>query len=133
MFGGMLGSTFNYVFETQVERLQNGDRFYYLQRTAGMEFAFALEAFARQHNLGRCVSNDTFLTVRCPLEKYADTSGTNLPVLTAAGASLYTFYAKVNYTYRAEARAAVIMQGPQTAADTGTAAGTTSPATTASW
>ena len=32
-FGGMLGSTFNFVFETQMEKLQNGDRFYYLQRT----------------------------------------------------------------------------------------------------
>ncbi len=31
-FGGMLGSTFNFVFENQMESLQNGDRFYYLQR-----------------------------------------------------------------------------------------------------
>ena len=31
-FGGMLGSTFNFVFEMQMEKLQNGDRFYYLQR-----------------------------------------------------------------------------------------------------
>ena len=29
-FGGLLGSTFNFVFETQMESLQNGDRFYYL-------------------------------------------------------------------------------------------------------
>ena len=29
-FGGLLGSTFNFVFETQIENLQNGDRFYYL-------------------------------------------------------------------------------------------------------
>ncbi len=29
-FGGMLGSTFNFVFEYQMEHLQNGDRFYYL-------------------------------------------------------------------------------------------------------
>jgi Ca2+-binding RTX toxin-like protein len=42
-FGGMLGSTFNFVFETQMESLQNGDRFYYLARTAGMDFAAALE------------------------------------------------------------------------------------------
>ena len=25
----MLGSTFNFVFENQMEKLQNGDRFYY--------------------------------------------------------------------------------------------------------
>src|SRR4029453_13718642 len=37
-FGGLLGSTFNFVFETQMEKLQNGDRFYYLERTAGLNF-----------------------------------------------------------------------------------------------
>ena len=37
VFGGLLGSTFNYVFETQMENLQDGDRFYYLPRTAGPE------------------------------------------------------------------------------------------------
>ena len=42
-FGGMLGSTFNFVFETQLENLQNGDRFYYLARTAGMNFINELE------------------------------------------------------------------------------------------
>src|SRR4029079_6726026 len=31
-FGGMLGSTFNFVFEGMMEKLQSGDRFYYLQR-----------------------------------------------------------------------------------------------------
>ena len=42
-FGGMLGSTFNFVFETQLEKLQNGDRFYYLDRTAGLNFLTELE------------------------------------------------------------------------------------------
>jgi Ca2+-binding RTX toxin-like protein len=42
-FGGLLGSTFNFVFETQMENLQNGDRFYYLARTAGLDFAAELE------------------------------------------------------------------------------------------
>jgi Ca2+-binding RTX toxin-like protein len=42
-FGGMLGSTFNFVFETQMEALQNGDRFYYLDRTAGLNFVTELE------------------------------------------------------------------------------------------
>ncbi len=37
-FGGLLGSTFNFVFETQLEKLQDGDRFYYLERTAGLSF-----------------------------------------------------------------------------------------------
>ena len=42
-FGGLLGSTFGFVFETQLEALQNGDRFYYLARTAGLDFGVALE------------------------------------------------------------------------------------------
>ena len=42
-FGGMLGSTFQFVFETQMEALQDGDRFYYLQRTDGLHFAGELE------------------------------------------------------------------------------------------
>jgi Ca2+-binding RTX toxin-like protein len=42
-FGGMLGSTFNAVFEYQMEHLQNGDRFYYLSRTQGMNLLNQLE------------------------------------------------------------------------------------------
>jgi len=42
-FGGMLGSTFNYVFENQLEKLQNGDRFYYLERVAALNFLTELE------------------------------------------------------------------------------------------
>ena len=42
-FGGLLGSTFNYVFENQLEKLQNGDRFYYLERTAALNFLTELE------------------------------------------------------------------------------------------
>ncbi|MDH1263226.1 peroxidase family protein [Pseudomonas sp. GD03944] len=42
-FGGLLGSTFNFVFETQLEALQNGDRFYYLARLAGMNFLTEME------------------------------------------------------------------------------------------
>ena len=42
-FGGMLGSTFNFIFEYQLEHLQNGDRFYYLSRTQGMNLLNLLE------------------------------------------------------------------------------------------
>src|SRR5262249_31294870 len=42
-FGSMLGPTFQFVFETQLEHLQNGDRFYYLDRTAGMQFGIQME------------------------------------------------------------------------------------------
>ncbi|WP_137920036.1 peroxidase family protein [Hydrogenophaga sp. 2FB] len=48
-FGGLLGSTFNFVFEEQMEKLQDGDRFYYLERTQGLNFLTELEnnSFAR--------------------------------------------------------------------------------------
>jgi Ca2+-binding RTX toxin-like protein len=43
-FGGLLGTTFNYVFEIQLENLQNADRFYYLERLDGLNFLSQLEA-----------------------------------------------------------------------------------------
>ena len=43
LFGGLLGTTFNYVFESQLTNLQNGDRFYYLARTPGMNLRSQLE------------------------------------------------------------------------------------------
>ena len=43
-FGGMLAPTFNFVFEQQLEKLQNGDRFYYLSRTQGLNMLNELEA-----------------------------------------------------------------------------------------
>ncbi|MFC5708256.1 calcium-binding protein [Aeromonas eucrenophila] len=72
-FGGMLGSTFNFVFETQMEALQNGDRFYYLSRTAGMNFGTELEnnSFAKLIMLNSNVthlSNTVFLTPTFTLE-----------------------------------------------------------------
>src|SRR5262249_31093655 len=43
-FGGLLGSTFNFVFENQLEKLQDADRFYYLERTSGLSFGNELES-----------------------------------------------------------------------------------------
>ncbi|GEP12549.1 peroxidase family protein [Methylobacterium gnaphalii] len=42
-FGGMLGSTFNAIFEAQMENLQDADRFYYLTRVQGQNFLNELE------------------------------------------------------------------------------------------
>lgn len=42
-FGGMLGSTFSFVFELQLENLQDGDRFYYLSRVQGLNLLNELE------------------------------------------------------------------------------------------
>ncbi len=43
-FGGMLGSTFSFIFELQMENLQDGDRFYYLSRVQGMNLLSELES-----------------------------------------------------------------------------------------
>ena len=43
-FGGFLGSTHNFAFELQLEALQNGDRFYYVGRTANIHFLSELES-----------------------------------------------------------------------------------------
>ncbi|MCU1431233.1 MAG: hypothetical protein JWP95_338 [Actinotalea sp.] len=43
VFGGLLGSSFNFVFEQQLEHLQNADRFYYLTRTQGLNLMHQLE------------------------------------------------------------------------------------------
>ena len=72
-FGGMLGSTFEFVFEKQLENLQNGDRFYYLTRTAGMNFINELEqnSFASmimQNTNARHLPLDVFSTPTWILE-----------------------------------------------------------------
>ena len=44
LFGGLLGSTFNFIFETQMEAIQDGDRLYYLPRIEGLHFGGEIEA-----------------------------------------------------------------------------------------
>jgi Ca2+-binding RTX toxin-like protein/methionine-rich copper-binding protein CopC len=43
LFGGLLGSTFNYIFEREMTDLQDGDRLYYLSRTSGLNLRTQLE------------------------------------------------------------------------------------------
>ena len=43
LFGGVLGSTFEYIFRTQMEALQDGDRLYYLPRIEGMDYEESLQ------------------------------------------------------------------------------------------
>ena len=54
-FGGLLGSTMNFVFELQMENLQDGDRFYYLSRTAGLNLLVQLEG----NSLAEMMSRNT--------------------------------------------------------------------------
>lgn len=41
--GGMLGSTFDFLFAKQMDNLQNGDRFYYLSRLLGTDLLLEIE------------------------------------------------------------------------------------------
>ncbi|MHA7276868.1 peroxidase family protein, partial [Arthrobacter sp. Hz1] len=73
VFGGLLGSTFNYVFESQMTDLQNGDRLYYLARTPGMNLRTQLEgnSFAElvmRNTNAKSLKADPFATSDCKFE-----------------------------------------------------------------
>jgi Ca2+-binding RTX toxin-like protein len=73
LFGGLLGSTFNYVFENQLTELQNGDRLYYLARTPGMNLRLQLEgnSFAEmimRNTDAHSLKADAFATADCKFE-----------------------------------------------------------------
>lgn len=42
-FGGLLGSTFSFIFQLQMENLQDADRFYYLSRLQGLNLLVQME------------------------------------------------------------------------------------------
>lgn len=72
-FGGMLGSTFAFVFEMQLEQLQNGDRFYYLSRLAGLNLLSEVEnntfaAMVMRNSDARHLPFDVFSTPTYTLE-----------------------------------------------------------------
>ena len=81
LFGGLLGSTFNYVFETQLENLQDGDRLYYLARTPGLNLRTQLEGNSFSEIIQRNTDNtdslkaDAFATADCKFQ-LADLAGT---------------------------------------------------------
>ncbi len=84
LFGGLLGSTFNFIFETQMEAIQDGDRLYYLPRVEGIEFGLEVEngSFAELIMLNtdaRHLSASIFLTPEYVVE------ATNYFVRDAAG------------------------------------------------
>ncbi|NYI46605.1 hypothetical protein BJ993_003685 [Nocardioides aromaticivorans] len=74
LFGGLLGSTFNYVFQTQLEKLQDGDRFYYLARTPGLNLRTQLEGNSFSELIQRNTDNtntlkaDAFATADCKFQ-----------------------------------------------------------------
>jgi Ca2+-binding RTX toxin-like protein len=104
LFGGLLGTTFNYVFQTQLEKLQDGDRLYYLARTPGMNLRTQLEGNSFSEMIQRntdgtnTLKADAFATADCKFQlanihKYTGTpvpASSSLtppiPAITAAGA-----------------------------------------------
>jgi Ca2+-binding RTX toxin-like protein len=72
--GGLLGSTFNYVFQTQLEKLQDGDRLYYLNRTPGMNLRTQLEGNSFSEIIQRntdgtnSLKADAFATADCKFQ-----------------------------------------------------------------
>jgi len=89
-FGGLLGSTFNFVFETQMEALQDGDRFYYLFRTAGLNFISQLEqnsfagmiarATGLEHLPGDVFSTPTYFLEVDQLKQFNEGLGSDDPL-----------------------------------------------------
>ncbi|WP_307835772.1 peroxidase family protein [Phycicoccus sonneratiae] len=72
--GGMLGSTFNHVFQRQMEDLQDHDRLYYLARTPGMNLRTQLEGnsfseiIMRNTSGTRTLKADAFARADCKFD-----------------------------------------------------------------
>ena len=81
LFGGLLGSTNNYVFQTQLENLQDGDRLYYLARTPGLNLRTQLEGNSFSELIQRntdgtnTLKADAFATADCKFQ-LANLNGT---------------------------------------------------------
>ncbi|NUR14764.1 MAG: heme peroxidase [Dermatophilaceae bacterium] len=73
-FGGLLGSTHNYVFQTTMENLQDFDRLYYLNRTPGMNLRTQLEGNSFSEMIQRntdgtnSLKADAFATADCKFQ-----------------------------------------------------------------
>ena len=85
LFGGLLGSTFNYIFERQMTDLQDGDRLYYLSRTSGMNLRTQLEgnSFAElimRNTDAKALKADVFAVADCEFEmaNITSTGGNNV-------------------------------------------------------
>ncbi|MFM2078362.1 MAG: hypothetical protein RJA49_2252, partial [Actinomycetota bacterium] len=91
LFGGLLGSTFNYVFEKQLTDLQNGDRLYYLARTPGMNLRAQLEGnsfseLVMRNTNAHTLKADPFATADCKFELgHLTGSGAPGSAITGAG------------------------------------------------
>ncbi|MBE0008258.1 heme peroxidase [Arthrobacter sp. AET 35A] len=85
LFGGLLGSTFNYIFERQMTDLQDGDRLYYLSRTSGLNLRTQLEGnslaeLIMRNTDAKALKADVFGVADCEfeLENIVPTTGNNV-------------------------------------------------------
>jgi Ca2+-binding RTX toxin-like protein len=105
VFGGMLGTTFNYVFEDHMEDLQNADRFYYLNRMQGTNIIHQLE----NNSFSQLVMRNTDASL-LPANIFADPDAVfdlaNLPAALPAG------FSRMNDgTYRYEGPEHIVIHG----------------------
>jgi Ca2+-binding RTX toxin-like protein len=90
--GGLLGTTFNYVFQNTLENLQDGDRLYYLARTPGLNLRTQLEGNSFSELIQRntdgthSLKADAFSTADCRFE-LKNLAGT-AAAFTASGATV---------------------------------------------
>ena len=98
-FGGLLGSTFNHVFEAQLENLQNADRFYYLERLDGLNLLAQLEGNSFAEIIGR------------------NTTATGLPQLVFARPDLVFNLDKIDGGFDPETNKFLIIDDPTTPDD----------------
>ncbi|NKX50324.1 heme peroxidase, partial [Arthrobacter deserti] len=86
LFGGLPGNTFNYIFERQMTRLQDGDRLYYLSRTSGLYLRTQLEGnsmaeLVMRNTNAAALKADVFGTADCEFELGNITAGSGNNVL----------------------------------------------------
>ncbi|GAB2765825.1 hypothetical protein GCM10027039_28310 [Terrabacter koreensis] len=102
LFGGLLGTSFNYVFQTQLEKLQDGDRLYYLARTPGMNLRTQLEGNSFSEMIQRntdgtnTLKADAFATADCKFQLSAITAYSGLATITPAPLGPITSAGAVN-------------------------------------
>ena len=90
VFGSMLGSTFNYIFQSQLEALQFGDRFYYLSRLNGTNLLGQLEnnsfsALISRNTDASYLPADVFATPDCVIDLSQVGPNDPLPSVAACG------------------------------------------------
>ena len=89
VYGGFLGPTFNAIFEDQMERLMDGDRFYYLYRLDG--------ALSYTTALNQAITTEQFKDI---IERTTDARHLNGDVMTYADSYVELGYNRLGPSHR---------------------------------